>query len=319
MEIDILTPMSLPIYPDFEQLDLSMREDLVPALRSARSGGVADGVSEFTFAGLYLFREQYNYRAAMLPTGDPIITGQKDAESFFLLPLGLPQDDRLLDQLFELGYLKNLAPSDRESAEQRLADRGYRVEFDRDNSDYLYLAGDLAELPGKRFHKKRNHVNAFRSAFSHTERPMDRDTVHDAIAVLDAWRADRDTEGDYRPSREALELYRELGLSGLVVYVDETPVAYALGEPLPDGTSYVVHSEKALSGYRGAYQHVNSALASTLVGRYTYINREQDLGDAGLRQAKMTYRPVGFVEKFRVVAPVRMPVGSDQPAEACCA
>ncbi len=311
--------MSLPIYPDFEQLDLSMREDLVPALRSGRSGGVADGVSEFTFAGLYLFREQYNYRAAMLPNGAPIITGQKDRESFFLLPLGLPQDDRLLDQLFELGYLKNLSPSDREAAEQRLAERGYQVAFDRDNSDYLYLASELADLPGKRFHKKRNHVNAFRNSYSSTERPLDRDSVHDALQVLDSWRAERDTDGDYRPSREALELYRELGLSGLVVYVDGTPVAYAVGEPLPNGDSYVVHCEKAAGGYRGAYQHVNSALAATLVGRYTYINREQDLGDPGLRQAKLTYRPVGFVEKFRVAAPARVPVGTDEPAEACCA
>lgn len=311
--------MSLPIYPEFEPLDLSMREDLVPALGSGRTGGVADGVSEFTFAGLYLFREQYNYRAAILPNGDPIITGRKGGESFFLLPLGLPQDDRLLDQLFDLGYLKNLSPSDREAADQRLAERGYQVTFDRDNSDYLYRTAELAELPGKRFHKKRNHVNGFRNAYSHTERPLGRDTVHDALAVLDGWRAERDTDGDYRPSREALELYRELGLSGLVVYVDGTPVAYALGEPLPNGDSYVVHCEKALGGYRGVYQYVNSALAATLVGRYTYINREQDLGDPGLRQAKLTYRPVGFVEKFRVVAPVRVPIGSEEPAQACCA
>ena len=29
-----------------------------------------------------------------------------------------------------------------------------------------------------------------------------------------------------------------------------------------------------------------------------YINREQDLGDEGMRQAKMTYRPCGFINKY---------------------
>jgi len=37
---------------------------------------------------------------------------------------------------------------------------------------------------------------------------------------------------------------------------------------------------------------------------FRYINREQDLDDLGLRQAKESYNPVGFLKKFAVdVAP----------------
>ncbi|TVR04055.1 MAG: DUF2156 domain-containing protein [Spirochaetaceae bacterium] len=295
--------MALPLYPDFAPLDLSMSEDLVPALRSGRRGGVADGVSEFTFAGLYLFRQQYGYQVSMLPSGDPVVTGAKNGEPFFLLPLGLPKDDELLCDLFHLGYLKNLSESDLGDAHERLGPRDCTVEEDRDNSDYLYLAEELATLPGKKFHKKRTHVNGFESTYQHRVVPIDRETIAGAYAVLDAWQEERNEPADYRASREALDLWRELELSGIVVMVDETPVAYALGEPLPRGDSFVVHSEKALTSYRGAYQFVNAAFARVLAQRYRYINREQDLGDEGLRQAKMTYRPTGFVRKFRITAP----------------
>ena len=40
--------------------------------------------------------------------------------------------------------------------------------------------------------------------------------------------------------------------------------------------------------------------ASILPEKYETINRQQDLGDSGLRHAKMSYRPVDFVRKYRV-------------------
>jgi hypothetical protein len=43
---------------------------------------------------------------------------------------------------------------------------------------------------------------------------------------------------------------------------------------------------------------MSQAFAAGLPRFFTHINREQDLGDEGLRQAKMTYRPAGFVRKY---------------------
>jgi len=49
----------------------------------------------------------------------------------------------------------------------------------------------------------------------------------------------------------------------------------------------------------GMYQYVNQSFAAVLPERYEWINREQDLGDAGLRQAKAGDTPAGHVTKYR--------------------
>ncbi len=98
-----------------------------------------------------------------------------------------------------------------------------------------------------------------------------------------------------------LEDLEFLQLCGSVFYVNDEPAAYSLGEELALGRMWVTHFEKAVARdqYKGIYQYINQAFVSTLPEKYELINREQDLGDPGLRQAKESYKPVGFVKKYR--------------------
>ena len=73
-----------------------------------------------------------------------------------------------------------------------------------------------------------------------------------------------------------------------------------LGEPAAAGTMFIIHYEKTIPDMKGLYQFINMDFARSLPPEITLINREQDLGDPGLRQAKLTYRPCGYVTKFRV-------------------
>ena len=79
-----------------------------------------------------------------------------------------------------------------------------------------------------------------------------------------------------------------------------SPAGYTLGEEIAAGRMFVIHFEKALNRFKGLYQFVNMSFAAILPDNYTYVNREQDLGNEGLRQAKLSYKPVGFVKKYRV-------------------
>ncbi len=287
--------MTIPEYPEFAPITFEMRDELYPRLNL-----LTDGISEFTFSNLFLFRRAYGYKVSRIPDQTAVISGVKNGEPFFLTPCAVP-DRGVLEDLFRNHlYLKNLSESQSESRRVDLEQWGYRIQEDRDNFDYLYNREDLAELSGKAYHKKRNLVNAFLGTCSCEQRPLTKSNVADAVGVLDRWREAKGQDGDYAASREALERFEDLGMRGAVYYADDQAIGYALGEPISRARMFAVHFEKAVEGYKGIYQFINQAFAQTLPKYFRVVNREQDLGDEGLRQAKMTYRPFGFVKKYRV-------------------
>jgi len=297
--------MLIPSFPEFTPLTFELKDEMQSKLYLA-----ADGVSEFSFAGLYLFRKRYRYRLSRLEDKTFIISGiqpphadGENEKSFFMTPLAAPGRG-VLEELFKThDYWKNIPDSIIIPERERLEEWGIMINEDRDNFDYLYLRSDLAELPGKKYHKKRNLVAQFLKSYAHEEKPLTPELVSDAMKILELWREQKGNESDYIGSREALEHYRELNMRGLLFYIDGKPAGWCLGEPIARGSIFAVHFEKGLEEFKGIYQFINQAFAASLPESVAYINREQDLGDEGLRQAKMTYRPSGFVRKYTGLRP----------------
>lgn len=319
---------SVPCYPDFVPLDIGLKDILHPRLSLT-----SDGVSEFTFSGLYLFKDKYNYRISRIPPtfvettvetsagasakagadeGGFIISGIQGDKTFFMTPCAAP-DMLTLNSLFaDHDYWKNisetiLTSSTMITVRDKLEKQGIVVTEDRDNFDYLYYRNELAELAGKKFHKKKNHVKNFLNSYpDHEQRPISSELIPSAIEILEQWRQDAfqrtgNENNDYKAAREALDLFDSLKLKGSVFFVNSKPVAYCLGESIARGKMFAIHFEKAIDEYRGIYQYVNQAFAASLPRFFTLINREQDLGNEGLRQAKMTYRPCDFVKKYQAI------------------
>jgi len=289
--------MELTQFPHFTPIDLQLKDQLEPLFSQVMSG-----ISEFCFAGIYLFRKTYSYQVALLGKDRFILQGIKDGKTFAALPLGFPEDRGIAKAILEsVDYVKGLSETYADEMRVWLEQHSFEVCEDRDNFDYLYSREELAALSGKRFHKKRNQVNSFLANYpNHRGAWLTSDTRDHARQILKEWMIDREDPGDYQASKEALDLQEELGLEGYVVYVDEKPVAYTMGESMQGGAMYIIHIEKGLPQYKGIYQYINQTYAEKLPETIQLINREQDLGDMGLRQAKMTYRPVGFSKKYRV-------------------
>lgn len=278
-------------YPTFTPLSLSDRPILDPLFRV-----LPEGISELTFAGLYCFAEKYDYQLTQFDDGQFIFSGKdKGGEPFFLSPFGLPSFESLNELFKQFPSMKLVS----EAQAKTLEPLGFMIQEDQDNFDYLYRRSDLAQLPGRALQKKRNLVHRFQREHTHRAVPLTTTEVPHAIRILDLWKDYYQDQADYHPSRLALENLEELGLHGRLVYADDEPAGYSLGEPCAMGQMFVVHYEKALPKMKGLSQFVNMEFAQSLPSTIQWINREQDVGELGLRQAKLTYRPSGFVKKFR--------------------
>jgi hypothetical protein len=283
----------IPKYPDFSEISMDLREVLHPRFQR-----LAEGISEFTFANIYLFRQTHRYKISQLDSGLFVITGMDADETFFMLPFGVP-DDSVLKELFgKYSVMKAVS----ELQAEKLAQLGYYVWEDGDNFDYLYSREDMVNLTGRKFHKKKNLLNMFIRNNECQAKPLLEEYRDDALQVLEAWNERHGGGGDYAAAKEALEKMWPLQLCGGIFYIEGEPVAYCLGEEVALGKSFVIHFEKAVlkDEFKGIFQFINQAFASILPDKYETINREQDLGNEGLRQAKESYNPVGFVKKNKV-------------------
>ncbi len=178
-----------------------------------------------------------------------------------------------------------------------------RIEEARGQWDYLYLASELCTLSGNRFHKKKNLFAQFQKLYEYEYRSLSEACVETVLNMQTEWCRWHDCEGSEALLAENDAVARVLahwshfpGLCGGIIRIDKVPVAYTLAEPLNKDT-LVIHFEKAATGIKGAYQAINYLFCNDVGKNFTYINREQDLDDEGLRKAKLSYNPVDFSKK----------------------
>lgn len=259
-------------------------------------------VSELTFAGLYLFRVAHQYRLATAAGSIVILGTGYDGSNYFLPPLG-GNIAEALKILFADGI--SLYGADDLFVGRYLAAETVKITELRDSCDYLYLRDELATLPGSRFHKKKNRISYFTSRHDYSVTLFSREHCKGCINLLDrlVQSSHDEIESSLRmemeATYEALNNAEELGLEGVVVSVNNNVAAFALGERLNRDTA-VCHFEKADPFAEGLYQLVNREFARLLFLECRFLNREQDLGNMGLRNAKLSYHPVELVKKYLV-------------------
>lgn len=289
--------MEIPSYPASRPLDLADKP-----LLDAKFSVLQPRASELTFAGLYLFRNAHDYRLTMAGDSLLVLGRGYSGERYCLPPLGGD-----VEGAFEVvwGDGLELYGADETLAERCLKRGGVVAAEDRDAFDYLYLREELATLPGNRFHKKKNRINYFAVRHDYDVAPFSEQYREGCRSLLEVWQAT--AAGDEKPSfgleiaatAEAVEMAELLGLEGVVVTVAGKVKAFSLGERLNAETT-VCHFEKTDPFMEGLSQLINREYSRLLFTDCTFVNREQDLGDAGLRSAKLSYHPVEMVKKFRI-------------------
>ena len=212
-----------------------------------------------------------------------------------------------------------------DQAANDLADAGYVVDPDRDNADYVYRVKDLADLEGRRFAKKRNHIKQCLGNHSCEYLPLTSALVAEYESMQENWCRKRDCGrnpglcNEANAIAEAFAHFDEFGLLGGAIRVDNTIQAYAMAEELSPGTA-VWHFEKAMNHIQGLSQLINQWFSKYGLTGFDYVNREQDLGIPGMRQAKESYFPHHMVSKNCISQAVDQPITARSiKAEGCAA
>lgn len=264
---------------------------------------------EYTFANTYLWSRFYGIEYAVV---NDMLTF-KNAENSFIFPVGPEEKGReTIDLIMEYCKEQNITFKMHGVLTEQFAlleewyPGEFAIEYDRGAADYVYEAEKLAKLSGRKYHGKKNHINKFKSLYEDwSYESINDQNLEECFQMALKWRNENGCEDDEEKNAEicvtlnSLRLYKELELRGGLLRADGKIVAFSIGEPVcPD--TFVVHIEKAFAAIPGAYPMINQQFVIHETEGYQYINREEDMGEEGLRKAKMSYRPVFLIEKGRV-------------------
>ncbi len=273
-------------------------------------------IAGYSFASLIAWAETYGFLWAKLHEdclllARPYNDGEKQ-RLHLLQPIGAMTNNCLSWLLIEakkLDYpLKILSVSKDFLENNELIIKDFYLEEDRSGANYIYLASDLATLQSAKYGKKRNLISQFLKLYPNWQVvPLHNECCPSCLEILySTAKADGISTDD--PSLKAelvaleftLKHYQDLDQKGVVIIIDNKPVAFSIFERQNEQTA-VVHFEKADRQYKGLYQIINRETSKQIQSlNYTLINREEDVGNEGLRKAKLSYAPVELYSIFNL-------------------
>ncbi len=280
---------------------------------------------EFSFGNLYMWglqgiAELHNHL---------VLYSRYDDNCFYPFPIGNGDKKEVLDAIFADAKERGVCPcltGVNENAKEIL-ETLYPGQFyfhaDRSHYDYVYDINDLADLKGRKLHRKRNHLKHFRKNHpDYVVTPITPENMDRVRTFTSDWyklKLEDNPDGDYHNEQAALEKvfshYLDLEMEGLILEENGEVLGFTMASQMyPD--TYDVHYEKARGDIDGAYTTINSEFANYLRAKHPhikYLDREEDLGIPGLRKAKLSYFPHHLVKKYKAI-PLRLEYAFDSPS-----
>lgn len=269
--------------------------------------------SDLSAGYLYMWHEGADVRFCVW-NGTFVIRQIIGEQCAFSYPIGADPDG-MTDKLKEYAYNEHLPlrffavdekTLDTIRADRRLSNAMWA--YDRQWSDYIYSFEDAMSFRGKKYSGQRNHINKFKKLYGEPDirflAPKDRAIVEDLLKEYEKEHPDGSALEmlELKQTKKLFDVFTELDLYAAGLFIDGNLAAFSIGEVVND--TLIIHVEKALTRYEGIYPTMYSGfvrLISERLGRIlTYVNREDDSGDAGLRTSKTQYHPICLAHKYLV-------------------
>lgn len=295
---------------EFKKIEVNSILEMLP-FYAMRHNMTCDSV----FLESYVWKDYYNVRYAIWENKALLWLMENEGRCFSAMPLcreeDLPGAFAAIEEYFneELGYPLVINLADEYAVKYlNLPEDKYLVEEQVDSRDYLYNGDAMRSLAGKKLHKKKNRVNAFKREYEgrYEYRRLCCSDSHDVWVFLDRWRQQKGEEVeehlDYEVKgiHDILKNCSEFSIHMGGVYIDGQMEAFTIGSYNPVEHMAVIHIEKANPEINGLYQFINQQFLIEEFPEAEWVNREDDMGLEGLRKAKMTYYPADYARKYLV-------------------
>lgn len=279
---------------------------------------------EFSFGNLFMWGSQ---DIAFLDN-HAVLYAEIDNRCFYPFPIGSGSKKKVLDTIFADAKERNVCVcltglnEINKATLQSLYPNQFYFHSDRSSFDYVYDINDLADLKGRKLHRKRNHLKHFKKNHpDYVVTPITMENMERVRTFVADWyklKLEENPDGDYHNEQAALEKvfthYDHLEMEGLLLEENGEVLAFTMASQMyPD--TFDVHFEKARGDIDGAYTTINSEFANYIRNKYPhirYLDREEDMGIPGLRKAKQSYFPHHLIKKYRAI-PLRISFDFGEP------
>jgi len=291
---------------NFKQIELKDKKWIDPLLTAADMRGC-----HHNFVNLFAWSAIYNYQAACLEDY-LLVKGEYGEDQGYFYPAGQGNLRTVLEAMGRDAagrgsdfVLIGLSPENI-IVLNSLFPGNFEYREMRDSFDYVYLLDKLVNLTGKEYQAKRNHINRFKKSYLWSYEEINSENLDECWQMNVAWCLEHGCKNDETllnencAVRRCFENYRALGLEGGLLRVAGRVIAYTMGDKLNSDT-FDIHIEKAMGEIQGAYQMINREFAAFIHNNHPeiiFVNREEDMGNEGLRKAKLSYHPVRMEEKY---------------------
>lgn len=269
---------------------------------------------EYSFLTLYLWNTYCNVEYAIIKDALIIKKDEEKTGPYFMQPLGYSEEtlpdiiEELLKIKREDGAFEYLFRDIEEPFLLQLqANYDSKMVFCEDikNFDYIYETHKLINLNGDKLNKRKNHYKQFIHTYNYSLKDIhDKTVIEDCLDYARLWLESQSVQNrqiicEFAGIREVLNNLPLLNALGMAVYVDGKIAGFTIGEKV-NSEMAIIHIEKGDINYKGIYAFINKTFAEEYLKDTTFINREEDLGIAGLRRAKLAYDPVKLEKKYLV-------------------
>ncbi len=285
---------------DFKRITIEDKEKIDKYLYD--SGEIS---CDTTFINLLVWQNAYGTEFAE-KDGNLFIKMHSNSTETFSLPFG-ENFERAMNEIKE--YCNGCFPEfyaqegPRFEKFKGLYGSSFLIDEYRDAFDYIYLSSDLANLSGKKYHSKRNHISSFSKKYDWKYERIEKNNIDRVIGCAEKWYSENTEKSDLYLRVEhdgllkVLQNMEPLGARGGAITINGDVVAFSVGSPVSEEV-FDVHYEKALSDFAEAYTVINREFVRNELTGYKYINREDDMGLDGLRKAKLSYKPTVLLKKY---------------------